>query len=417
MISTLTAATRPNASLGSGPNVAQAANAAIAASDHRRHEPAGDLIGEPLDRRARALRVGDHLHDLRQQRVAADLVGAHDKTARLVQRARDHARTLLLGDGQGFAGHQGFVECGTAFEDLAVDRNLLARPHAQFVAGREGIDLDFVVVAVVVDAPRGLRRQPQQRLDRARGRLACAQLQHLSKQHENGDDSGGLEIDGNRATMAAEAGREGLRDDRPDQAIDIGHPGADRDQREHVEMARDQRLPAAHEEWPARPQYDRCCKCKLDPVRERRIDQAVAAGEMHAHLEHDRRHRQHRTNPEAAAHVGKLGIGRRIQADDIGLKRHAADRTASRTGLSDFGMHRAGIDRARGSGRAFLRLVLVEVFRGVSGEFGAAAGAAEMEGLAAIVEAMLRGLGIDRHAANGIAHGGRVMPVMMAGVT
>ena len=49
--------------------------------DHRRHEPAGDLIGQPLDRRAAALRVRHHLHDLRQQRVAADLVGAHHEAA------------------------------------------------------------------------------------------------------------------------------------------------------------------------------------------------------------------------------------------------------------------------------------------------------------------------------------------------
>ncbi len=32
--------------------------------DHRRHEPAGDLIGQPLDRRTRTLRLRDHLDDL-----------------------------------------------------------------------------------------------------------------------------------------------------------------------------------------------------------------------------------------------------------------------------------------------------------------------------------------------------------------
>ena len=57
--------------------------------DHRRHEPAGDLIGEALDRRARALRGRDHLHDLRQQRVAADLLGAHHEAAGGVERAGD----------------------------------------------------------------------------------------------------------------------------------------------------------------------------------------------------------------------------------------------------------------------------------------------------------------------------------------
>ena len=56
MISTLTAATRPKASRGSGPNQAQAPNASERHDDDGRHEPAGDLIGQPLDRRARALR-------------------------------------------------------------------------------------------------------------------------------------------------------------------------------------------------------------------------------------------------------------------------------------------------------------------------------------------------------------------------
>ena len=62
--------------------------------DHRRHEPAGDLVGQPLDRRAAALRLRHHLHDLRQQRVAADLVGAHHEAAGGVERAADHARVF-----------------------------------------------------------------------------------------------------------------------------------------------------------------------------------------------------------------------------------------------------------------------------------------------------------------------------------
>jgi len=40
-----------------------------------------------------------------------------------------------------------------------------------------------------------------------------------------------------------------------------------------------------------------------------------------------------------------------------------------------------------------------------------------MEGLAAIVETVLRRLGIYRHSANRIARGGLVMRVVMAGVT
>ena len=38
--------------------------------DDQRHEPAGDRVGEPLDRRAGALRIGDHLDDAREHGVS-----------------------------------------------------------------------------------------------------------------------------------------------------------------------------------------------------------------------------------------------------------------------------------------------------------------------------------------------------------
>jgi hypothetical protein len=41
--------------------------------DHRGHEPARHLVRQALDRRARPLRRRDHLHDLGQHGVAADL--------------------------------------------------------------------------------------------------------------------------------------------------------------------------------------------------------------------------------------------------------------------------------------------------------------------------------------------------------
>ncbi len=167
-----------------------------------------------------------------------------------------------------------------------------------------------------------------------------------------------------------------------------------------------QRLPAAHEERPAGPQHDGRGEGELDPVRQRRIDQTVPADEMAAHFEDDRRQRQHEADPEAARHVGELGIGRRVEADDVGLQRHAADRTAAGTDLADLRMHRAGVDRAFRH-RRFRPLVLFQIGEGVGGEFGSAAGGAEMEGFAVVIEAVLAGRGIDRHAADGVAHGCR----------
>ena len=47
--------------------------------EDRRHKPAGHLVGQPLNRRAAALRLRDHLDDLREHGVAADALGFHEK--------------------------------------------------------------------------------------------------------------------------------------------------------------------------------------------------------------------------------------------------------------------------------------------------------------------------------------------------
>ena len=56
--------------------------------DHRRHEHRRHAIGQALDRRAAALRLGDERDDLREQRVAADALGDEQSVPALVQRSR-----------------------------------------------------------------------------------------------------------------------------------------------------------------------------------------------------------------------------------------------------------------------------------------------------------------------------------------
>ena len=380
--------------------------------DNDWHEPAGNLIGQPLDRRARALRVRHHLHDLGQQRVAADLLGAHDEAAGLVERAGDDLAAGFLGDGHGFAGHQRFVERGPAFEDDAIHRHLLTRTYPQPVADGQRVDFHLVVGAIVADPAGGFWCELKQRLDRAGCRLARAKLKHLAEQHEHGNDGRRLEIDRNRAAMAAEGGREDSWRDRADDAVGIGHAGAHRDQREHVEIARDERLRATHEERPAGPQHHGRGEHELDPIRQGRIDPAMAADQMPAHLQNDRRQGKHEPDPEAARHIGEFRIRRCIEARDLRLQRHAADRAASRADLADLRMHRAGVDRAFRH-RGFRLAVLFQIGNGIGGEFGPAAGRAEMIGLAAIVEAVLAGRGIYGHAADRIADGCSGMGVMI----
>ena len=129
------------------------------------------------------------------------------------------------------------------------------------------VELDLLFRAVAADAPRGLRREVEKRADGAAGALARAQLQHLAEQDEDRDDRRRLEVDRDRAVVAAEGGREDAGRERRDDAVDPGDAGAHGDQGEHVEVARDERLPAAHEEGPAGPQHDRRRQQQLDPVR------------------------------------------------------------------------------------------------------------------------------------------------------
>ena len=84
---------------GSGPQIAQATKASDGCCNDERHEPAGNLIGEALDRGAAALRLRHHLDDLRQHGVAADFVGAHDESAAFVHRSADDPVADRLADG------------------------------------------------------------------------------------------------------------------------------------------------------------------------------------------------------------------------------------------------------------------------------------------------------------------------------
>ncbi|MCY1301779.1 hypothetical protein D9M70_514120 [compost metagenome] len=107
--------------------------------DDRWNEPAGNLVGEALDRGAGALGLRHHLHDPRQHRVAPDLASLHDEAARLVHGAADEFRADLLGDGHRLASDHGFIDRAAALHKRAVDRNLLARADAQLVADGDGL--------------------------------------------------------------------------------------------------------------------------------------------------------------------------------------------------------------------------------------------------------------------------------------
>lgn len=232
---------------------------------HGGHEPGGDAVGQPLDRRAAALGLSHQGGDLVQQGVGSDLLGLHHEAAGGVQRARDQIVADLLRHRQGFTGDERLVQRCPAFDQAAIDRDFLARPHAQAVAHGNVFDGDLLVRSVQPDAQGLFWRQVQQGSDGAGGTFAGAQLQQLAQEHQGDDDGGGLEIEGRLAVHVLEGvGDQVGRDDRG-RAETPGDQGPERDQGEHVQVPSPDRGPAARDERPARPQHHRRRQGELDP--------------------------------------------------------------------------------------------------------------------------------------------------------
>ena len=317
--------------------------------DHRRDEPSGDHVRQPLDRRPAALGLGDHGHDARQHGVRADLFGPHHQGAGLVHRAADHLRAGLLRDRHGLAGHHGLVHGAAALQHLAIDGHAIAGPHPQAVAGVDGFKRHLLVLAVGPEAARRLRRQIQQRPDRAAGLLARPKLQHLPQQHQHGDHGRRLVVDGNQPLGIPEARREDSRQERRDEAEQVGHADAERYQAEHVQPAAHERPPSPLQQRPARPQDHGRRQQELKPQRRLRGDQCVEPKprKMGAHFQEDERRRQGGADPEPPGHVREFGVRLALDAGGDRLQSHAADRAVARPLLTDLGVHGAGVDNPR----------------------------------------------------------------------
>jgi hypothetical protein len=384
---------------------------------------------------ARALRLRDHLHDLREHGGRAHLVGPDHERAGAVERGADHPVALASSDRHGLAGEHGFVDAGTALHHGSIDRHLLAGPHAQAITDVHVVQGDVFLRPVVAEATRRLRRQPQQRLDGGGGLRACAKFEQLPEQRQRDDDGSGLEIHADPA-MLAEGVREQARGDRRDDAVAVGRRHADPDQRPHVGAAVADRLQAAHEERPARPQHDGRAQRQLQPraaVR-RQAAQAVA---RHGKHQDDRSQRQR--PPEATAEIAQLGVFVVIKARHFRLQRHAADGAYAGRGLAYLRVHRADVDRAGGSCRSHagilrpcvtMTLCLQFTGRGsrrplhkvcvrTGHETFAAARGADVVLRAKVHRVMRRARRVDAHAADrvdrqGLARSGRRMIVRRA---
>ena len=161
IISTATALTRACAKRGSGPKKLHATNVSDRNCNHRRNKPRSHSISQPLNRSAAALRLADHLHDPRQQRLTAHTFGAHDQRPGSIHRRPNQPSSRLFADRNGFASNHRLVHRASAFEHRAIYRNLLAGTHAQPVTGPDLIERDVFFDVQFPARPSGASVQPR----------------------------------------------------------------------------------------------------------------------------------------------------------------------------------------------------------------------------------------------------------------
>ena len=159
-------------------------------------EPARDLVGEPLDRRAAPLRLGDELDDAATSSVSRPTFSARITRLPVWFIVPPIARA----PGSFVTGIDSPVTIDSSTAPLpsvttpSTGTRSPGRTRKQ-VADRDLVERDLLLAAVGAHAARGLRREVEQRADGAAGRFAGAQLQHLAEQHQHGDDGRRLEID------------------------------------------------------------------------------------------------------------------------------------------------------------------------------------------------------------------------------
>ena len=373
--------------------------------DHGRDEPARDHVCEPLNRGARPLGLADEPDDARQQRVAADPVGAHHERAGPIQRAAGDSRARSFLDRNRLARDHRLIDSGRTFDDDTVDRRVFAWPHPQEIADADLLEAD-VAFRAVGDSMRNLRRKLQERPDR-RARLAArAQLQHLAEEDQHDDDRRSLEVDGDLAVIA-KRGREDSRGDRRNDAVAVCRADAQGNQREHVGVAVHDRRPAPLEERRSTPEDNRRGEDHLAPRNgsmPERAHQGLTRQEVPDHHRQDGCDQRER-DPEPARHVLQFRVllfGARIHGR---LERHAALRARAGADLAHLGVHRARVLDAlwQGGGSSFAPRRIEEGF-GVVPELLDTGLGAEVVGPSLVVDGTDRIRRRDRHPAHRVDH-------------
>ena len=135
---------------------------------------------------------------------------ADQQTAGRVDRSSRHASARFLLGRNRFAGDHRFVDGTPSFDDDAVNRHLLARPHSADIADARPRSAARRRRAVAHDSS-GLRRETQQ-LAQSRARPAARpQFEDLTEQDKHGDHRRRIEVASPRR-RACETRRERFRE-------------------------------------------------------------------------------------------------------------------------------------------------------------------------------------------------------------
>ncbi|EXI72518.1 MAG: hypothetical protein AW07_03247 [Candidatus Accumulibacter sp. SK-11] len=235
-------------------------------------------VGQALHRGLRTLRRGNHANDAGQQGVFADTGRTAAQHAFAIGSGGEDAVATMLGNRHALAGQHCLVDARRAVDDLAIDRNALARADDEDVTRDQQRRVELDQAAVTFDA-RDSRLQADECLDRLTGLRLGACLEQLAEEDEGDDRRRCLEID-------MQVCRTG---DRHEEAEEVGHRCADGNQHVHVAAAAAQRLPGALVEAPADPELHGCGQGELQPAGQQIGMRLFAARE---HRQHLRRQRQ-----------------------------------------------------------------------------------------------------------------------------
>ena len=208
---------------------------------HDRHEHRAHAIGELLDRRARRLRVAHQPDDLRERAVGADRRSRGHRSAPVRLIVPPITRSPApLAHRHRLAGEHRLVDRGRAVDDLAVDRDALAGPHEDEVAGRAPASIGDAPLArspstTVRASAAAVRRARRSAAD---GLPLRARLERAAGEDERDDDDHRLVVDVRQSRRRA---MKSAGQTRRDERIHERRAGADGDQRVHVRHAVAQR--------------------------------------------------------------------------------------------------------------------------------------------------------------------------------